>query len=256
MAGWLARRKRAFVHPIEDRIRWFGATVTTELSPSDAGTFANDGALRLRAALDASDLHRLEQAVAGLPQDQAGIRLRGLPALASFLVSPGPVWQAATSVLGDAARPVRAILFDKTARANWGLPWHQDRTIVVTDRVEVDGFGPWTVKSGLLHVAPPFDVLAAMVTLRVHLDAVPATNAPLLIAPGSHRLGQIPERELKSVVEKCGTAVCLAEAGDIWLYATPIVHASDAARRPAHRRVLQVDFAVGDLPGGLTWLGV
>jgi len=70
------------------------------------------------------------------------------------------------------------------------------------------------------------------------------------------RAAQIPERGLKSVVEKCGTAVCLAEAGDIWLYATPIVHASDAARRPAHRRVLQVDFAAADLPGGLTWLGV
>jgi hypothetical protein len=90
--------------------------MTTELSPSDASIFANGGALRLCAALDASDLRRLEQAVAGLPQDQAGIRLRGIPTLASFLVSPGPVWQAAAAVLGDAARPVRAILFDKTAR--------------------------------------------------------------------------------------------------------------------------------------------
>jgi hypothetical protein len=229
--------------------------MTTELSPSEASTFANDGALRLRALLGAPDLTALEDAIADLPPDHAGIRLRGRPALTSSLVSPGPVWQAAASVLGDAARPVRAILFDKTARANWGLPWHQDRTIVVTDRVEVDGFGPWTVKRGLLHVAPPFEVLAAMLTLRVHLDAVPDSNAPLLIAPGSHRLGQIPERELKSVVEKCGTAVCLAEAGDIWLYSTPIVHASDAARCPAHRRVLQVDFAVGDLPGGLKWFG-
>ena len=107
-----------------------------------------------------------------------------------------------------------------------------------------------------MHVAPPFEVLAAMVTLRVHLDAVLDTNAPLLVAPGSHRLGRIAESDLKAVVQRCGTAVCLAEAGDIWLYATPIVHASDAARVPAHRRVLQVDFAARDLPGGLAWLGV
>jgi len=60
-----------------------------------------------------------------------------------------------------------------------------------------------------------------MVTLRVHLDPVPETNAPPLIA---RRLGLIPEREVKTVVEKCRTAVCLAEAGDIWLYATPILH--------------------------------
>jgi len=230
--------------------------MTTELSRSDASTFANVGALRLRAVLDASDLKALEDAVADVPPDQAGIRLHGMAALRPLLTSPGPVWNIAAAVLGDTARPVRAILFDKTARTNWGLPWHQDRTIVVTDRVEVDGFGPWTVKSGLLHVAPPFDVLAAMVTLRVHLDAVPDTNAPLLIAPGSHRLGQIPERELKSVVGECGTAICLADAGDIWLYSTPIVHASDAATIPAHRRVLQVDFAAGDLADGLTWLGI
>jgi hypothetical protein len=34
-------------------------------------------------------------------------------------------------------------------------------------------------------LAPPFDLLAGMVTLRLHLDPVPATNARLLIAPGS-----------------------------------------------------------------------
>jgi len=230
--------------------------MTTELTGSDATTFAQDGALRLRGRLDASALQRLEDAVAGLPPDQAGIRLRGLAALQPFLASSGPVWQVAAAVLGDAARPVRAILFDKTASTNWALPWHQDRTIVVADRVEVEGFGPWTVKSGLLHAAPPFDVLAAMVTLRVHLDAVPDTNAPLLIAPGSHRLGRIAESDLKAIVQRCGTAVCIAEAGDIWVYATPIVHASEAARVPVHRRVLQVDFAARDLPGGLAWLGV
>lgn len=226
------------------------------LSKHDAMTFAKDGALRMRAALGASDLRGLEDAVAGLPPDQAGIRLHGIPALWPFLASSGLVGKVAASVLGEASQPVRAILFDKTAATNWALPWHQDRTIAVTQRAEVAGFGPWTVKSGLLHVAPPFELLAGMVTLRVHLDPVPATNAPLLIAPGSHRLGQIPESELKSVVQSCGTAVCLAEAGDIWLYSTPILHKSEAASDPAHRRVLQSDFAVGDLPGGLKWLGV
>ena len=219
-------------------------------------TFATDGAVRIRAALDATDLRSIEEAVANLPPDQAGIRLHGIPALQPFLAASGAIWKVAASALGEATRPVRAILFDKTASTNWGLPWHQDRTIVVSRRVEVEGFGPWTVKGGLLHVAPPFDLLSRMVTLRVHLDAVPETNAPLLIAPGSHRLGQIPEGELKSVVQRCGTATCIADAGDVWLYSTPILHCSEAARDPAHRRVLQVDFAASDPPGGLTWLGV
>jgi hypothetical protein len=37
---------------------------------------------------------------------------------------------------------------------------------------------------------------------------------------------------------------------------TPILHCSEAAGEPAHRRVLQVDFAAADLPGGLAWLGI
>lgn len=81
-----------------------------------------------------------------------------------------------------------------------------------------------------------------MVTLRVHLDDVPAGNAPLLIVPGSHRLGRIAEGEIDALVSRLGSRACLAEAGDIWAYATPIVHASKAAASPARRRVLQVDF--------------
>jgi Phytanoyl-CoA dioxygenase (PhyH) len=230
--------------------------MSIELSGPDAMTFAEDGALRRRRALSAAEVQQLEHAIAGLPPDQAGIRLHGIAALGPLLASSGAVGRVAAAVLGDAAQPVRAILFDKTAFTNWSLPWHQDRTIAVTERVDVAGFGPWTLKSGLLHVAPPFEVLAGMVTLRVHLDSVPETNAPLLIAPGSHRRGQIAESELRSVVEECGTVVCIAEAGDIWLYATPILHSSEAAGDPVHRRVLQVDFAVDDLPGGLQWLGV
>jgi hypothetical protein len=136
------------------------------------------------------------------------------------------------------------------------LGWHQDRTIAVLTRIDVDGFGPWTCKKGVIHVAPPFSVLAGMVTLRAHLDPVSTTNAPLLIAPGSHRHGRIPEMDVPRVVRECGTLACLAQIGDIWLYATPILHASEAAVAPDRRRVLQVDFATGELPGGLQWRGV
>jgi ectoine hydroxylase-related dioxygenase (phytanoyl-CoA dioxygenase family) len=151
---------------------------------------------------------------------------------------------------------VRAILFDKTAETNWSLAWHQDRTICVRERIEVEGFGPWSIKAGLYHVAPPFDLLARMVTLRVHLDDVPATNAPLLIAPGSHALGKLPVGDVNAVAVRCGTVACLATAGDVWTYSTPILHASEAASLPARRRVLQVDFSTDELPGGLEWLGV
>lgn len=106
------------------------------------------------------------------------------------------------------------------------------------------------------HVAPPIDLLERMLTIRIHLDDVSTDNAPLLIAPGSHRLGRIAEDEIASVVQRCGVRECLAAAGDVWLYATPILHASDASRKPGRRRVLQVDYAAEELPGGLEWLGI
>jgi ectoine hydroxylase-related dioxygenase (phytanoyl-CoA dioxygenase family) len=126
----------------------------------------------------------------------------------------------------------------------------------VKQRIEIEGFGPWTTKGGMQHVAPPFDILAEMVTVRLHLDDVGPENAPLLIAPGSHSLGRISIDAIDAIVQRCGSYACIAAAGDIWLYATPILHASEAASTPTRRRVLQVDFATGALPAGLEWRGV
>jgi hypothetical protein len=219
-------------------------------------TFDSDGAQCFPSALDAADLQLVRNALGDLPPAQAGVRVHGIAALHPFLTAPGPVGVVASSVLGTSWRPVRAILFDKTPATNWSLGWHQDRTIAVAQRVEVDGFGPWTIKNGLLHVAPPFDILLRMVTLRVHLDPVPAANGPLLIAPASHRFGRISQTDVPQIVQRCGVAACLANAGDIWLYATPLLHSSKSALEPCHRRVLQIDFAAEELPGGLRWLGV
>jgi hypothetical protein len=218
-------------------------------------TFERDGAERFPLAA-ARILPEIEAIAARLEPDRAGIRLHGIGELPALLAPGTAIGDVAAGAIGAAARPVRAILFDKTATANWSLGWHQDRTIVVSECRDVDGYGPWTVKAGLLHVAPPFALLARMVTLRVHLDPVAADNAPLLIAPGSHCAGRVAEEDIDAVVAACRIATCLADRGDIWLYATPILHASEAAAQPRRRRVLQIDYAAENLPGDLQWLGV
>ena len=45
-------------------------------------------------------------------------------------------------VLSDECFAVRSILFDKTVESNWLVPWHQDRTIAVNQRIDISGFGP------------------------------------------------------------------------------------------------------------------
>jgi hypothetical protein len=219
-------------------------------------TIGVEGAQLFKAALSSMQVGSLQCALAAHARNQAGIRLSGIPELPPFISPEGPVGRIPASVLGAQCFPVRAVLFDKSVGQNWSLGWHQDRTIVVKQRVDVNAFGPWSRKGGMVHVEPPFELLARMLTVRVHLDPVPMTNAPLLIAPGSHTRGRIPTPLVAGVVHRCGVITCLADTGDVWLYATPILHASKAAVSPVHRRVLQVDYAVGELPGGLEWLGV
>lgn len=218
--------------------------------------FERRGFLHVPEACTDADLKRIEAALARVAAGKAGVRLHGLEDLSAELAPDGCIGTVAAQRLGRSARAVRAILFDKSALSNWSLGWHQDRTIVVKQRRDVEGFGPWTVKTGLQHVAPPFDLLARMMTLRLHLDPVDDDNAPLLVAVGSHRLGQIAEHQIESIVNGAEIMSCHARRGDIWAYATPILHASEASRSSAGRRVLQVDYSVDDLPGGLAWLGV
>jgi hypothetical protein len=218
--------------------------------------FHEHGAELVAGALTETDVEGVMSALADQPSDHAGVRLFDIVPLRPMLAAGGLLGRIAARRMTGTPRPVRAILFDKTETANWSLGWHQDRVIAVKQRIEVEGFSPWTRKHGALHVAPPAEVFSKMTTLRLHLDPTPAENAPLLIAPGSHRLGRISEAEVPSVVADCGVFTCLASRGDVWLYATPILHASGASKSPLRRRVLQVDYAVDELPGGLEWAGV
>lgn len=201
-------------------------------------------------------LDALAAALHGVERNRPGVRLQGNAALRPLLSPTSPIGRIAAAALGSHAKPVRAVLFDKVPGTNWSLGWHQDRTVAVQARRDLPGWGPWSIKAGIQHVEPPFALIEQMVTLRIHLDPVPADNAPLLIAPGSHRLGRLTESEIDHAVARCGTAACLAGRGDVWAYATPIVHASAASSGHSHRRVLQVDYAGETLPAPLEWLGI
>lgn len=233
------------------------ASVVRDVSGLDLD---RDGAC-LHRGLAAALLNDLAVILAKWPDGHAGVRISGDPDLARLLDADGPIGGMAAKAQGCDVRPVRAVLFDKNERTDWSLGWHQDRTIAVREQAEVAGFGPWSVKQGIRHVEPPFAVFEGMVTVRIHLDPVDADNAPLLVALGSHLSGRIPVGEVDAVVAGLAVYTCLADVGDVWCYRTPILHASHAVSSPVgaghrRRRVLQVDYAGGDLPAPLEWLGV
>jgi hypothetical protein len=122
--------------------------MTSKLSMRELEEFGDRGALLFSAAVDDDALHTLTAAVADWHPGKAGARLRSVAALEPYLAASGAVGACAQAVLGREVWPVRALLFDKSPALNWAVPWHQDRTIVVRQRAEVPGFGPWTTKGG------------------------------------------------------------------------------------------------------------
>jgi hypothetical protein len=77
-------------------------------------------------------------------------------------------------------------LFTKSARANWLVPWHQDRVLPVRQRLRnTPGWGPWSHKGGVLHANAPAAVLAKVVAIRVHLDDTAPENGGLKVLPGT-----------------------------------------------------------------------
>jgi ectoine hydroxylase-related dioxygenase (phytanoyl-CoA dioxygenase family) len=156
-------------------------------------------------------------------------------------------------ILGQNAFVVRTTFFDKTAAANWKVPWHQDVTIAVSDRAEIEGYGPWSSKEGVTHVQPPTEVLNRMVTVRIHLDPCPSTNGALRVMPGTHKLGRIDQNDAPQHVAEHRAICCEVASGAALVMRPLLLHASSPSTNPAHRRVLHFDFAVGDLAAGLQW---
>ena len=179
-------------------------------------------------------------------------RALAIPAVRSWATS-GAASELACAVLGAGAQPVRAILFDKRPEANWPVAWHQDVTVAVRERREVEGYGPWSVKAGVPHVQPPAAVLERMVTVRLHLDDCPPSNGALRVVAGSHRPGKRTPAGVREAVRAGRHVTCAARAGDAVLMRPLLLHSSAPSEAPRHRRVVHVEYASAPLAGGLGW---
>ncbi|MBX3118848.1 MAG: phytanoyl-CoA dioxygenase family protein [Fimbriimonadaceae bacterium] len=169
------------------------------------------------------------------------------------LVRHPSIRKLATTLLGEGAFAVRAILFDKNPEKNWVVPYHQDVSIAVKNRAEAEGFKTFSVKDGVLHVRPPAWVLESMATLRIHLDPCGPDNGPVRILPRTHRNGLLDKDAVKHLQEVREEVLCTCDAGGVLAMSPLILHASSKASKPGHRRVIHIEFAAFDLPGGLEW---
>ena len=147
--------------------------------------------------------------------------------------------------LEEAARLVeeyRSILFDKTPGENWPVLWHQDLSIALSERVEVEGYGPWSIKDGVPHASAPTALLESMITLRLHLDDTGVDNGALCVVPGSHRQGRISADEIIALSAN-GGEICVCRAGEILKMSPLLLHSSRRSQRLEHRRILHFEYA-------------
>lgn len=207
----------------------------------------------IQKIMDSLELHRRSRGAL----EEAGLRnLAGtLPEIDELRRSEA-LLDLASSILGRPAFVVRTLFFDKTPDANWKVAWHQDLTIAVHERIETQGFGPWSVKGGIPHVQPPAELLARMITLRLHLDHCDAANGALRVLPGSHQEGRLSAEQIRVWRNRVPEVTCEVPEGGLLLMRPLLLHASAPATEPRHRRVLHFEFAAEPLPERLAWYEV
>jgi ectoine hydroxylase-related dioxygenase (phytanoyl-CoA dioxygenase family) len=169
------------------------------------------------------------------------------------LVRNPAVREIVETILGSGAFLIRSTLFDKTDGANWGVFWHQDLSIAVEQRHDVDGFDAWTRKAGVQCVQPPVELMARILTLRLHLDDCRADNGALKVLPGSHVGQRLTSDRIEQRAASGGETICEVPAGGAVLMCPLLLHASSPMERSGHRRVIHFEFAAYELPSPLQW---
>lgn len=176
--------------------------------------------------------------------------LKELPQAMPLIFTPA-LQQLIQHLFGEGYFVVKSIYFDKPARSNWFVAWHQDLTISVKEKTETEGFGPWTVKQRQFAVQPPLALLEDNFTIRIHLDDTTTDNGALKVIAGSHAKGIYRPETIDWNTEK--EVVCAVPAGGVMLMKPLLLHASGRTINEKQRRVVHIEFSRQQLPQPLQW---
>ncbi len=154
-------------------------------------------------------------------------------------------------MFGDNYFIVKSIYFDKPETSNWFVSYHQDLTISVDKKMELQNFGPWTVKQNQFAVQPPVDILQNIFTIRIHLDDTDKDNGALKVISRSHLKGIYRSGiiDLETEVE----TTCNVPKGGIMIMKPLLFHSSNKKTNNQKRRVIHLEFSNMKLPTGIQW---
>jgi ectoine hydroxylase-related dioxygenase (phytanoyl-CoA dioxygenase family) len=146
---------------------------------------------------------------------------------------------------------VKSIYFDKPEASNWFVAYHQDLTISVDKKIDIAGFGPWTVKQNQFAVQPPLSILENNFTIRIHLDHTDENNGALKVIPNSHSKSIYRPETIDWTLEK--EVLCNVKEGGIMFMKPLLLHASGRTTNHQKRRVIHIEFSNTQLPKTLQW---
>lgn len=145
----------------------------------------------------------------------------------------------------------KSIYFDKPEKSNWFVAYHQDLTISVNKKVEIENFENWTIKQNQFAVQPPKEILENIFTIRIHIDKTTKDNGALKVLNASHKKGicRIENIEFENEIE----TICEVEKGGIMIMKPLLFHASNKTTNNERRRVIHIEFSNKILPSELEW---
>ncbi|SIQ24773.1 Phytanoyl-CoA dioxygenase (PhyH) [Chryseobacterium sp. RU37D] len=154
-------------------------------------------------------------------------------------------------IFGERYFVVKSIYFDKPERSNWYVAYHQDLTISVDKKIDMENFGPWTTKQNQFAVQPPLDILENIFTIRIHLDDTDENNGALKVVPKSHSKGIYRAETIDWNLEI--EEICKVEKGGIMIMKPLLLHGSNRTTNSKKRRVIHIEFSDAELPEILNW---
>jgi Phytanoyl-CoA dioxygenase (PhyH) len=121
---------------------------------------------------------------------------------------------------------------------------------------EAQGWGPWSVKDGIIYAHAPADALSQVLALRVHLDDSTEQNGPLRVLPATHTLGVLTDDEIHQLSTQVSAVNCLVQRGGVVAIKPLIVHGSSKSQSENSRRVLHIEYAASEFTAGGLHLAV
>lgn len=176
--------------------------------------------------------------------------LKEIPKVKDFIFNDN-IKEIIENIFGEEYLAVKSIYFDKPEKSNWYVAYHQDLTISVNRKVELENFGPWTTKQNQFAVQPSLNILENIFTIRIHLDDTDENNGALKVVPKSHSKGIYRPETIDWNVET--ENICNVEKGGIMIMKPLLLHGSNRTTNGKKRRVIHIEFSNQELPKELNW---